>query len=164
MLMSQADNSFEILGSDYSARRIRWGVKDDRFGLRRDRSLNHLRGDAKVLFLFALDQNDLAACVLNDVLERDPIGDRKNNLIAVVNQNLNSIEESQLAAGGEDTFVRRIVRAEVTGVTIHDCLAYLRNTGHVCVAGEVLLDRLDCRVLDVAWCGEVRFAGTEVRK
>jgi hypothetical protein len=50
-------------------------------------------------------KHHLAARVLNDVFEADPIGNRQNHLVAVVHQDLDGVEERQLAAGGEDGLV-----------------------------------------------------------
>ncbi len=59
-----------------------------------------------------------AARVLNDVLERDPVGHRQNDLVAVVHQHLDGVEQSQLAASGEDCLFGRVVRAEIAGVAL----------------------------------------------
>ena len=164
VLVRQPNDRLEILRSHNRARRIRRRIQNDRLGLRRNRRLNHLRGDAEVLFLFALDQHNLAARVLDDVLERHPVGHRQDDLVAMIDQHLDRVEERQLAASREHALVRRVVRPEVAGMAIDNRLTHLGNAGHVRVAGEVLLDRLDGRVLDVPRGREVRLARTEVRQ
>ena len=74
------------------------------------------------------------------------------------------VEEGQLAAGGEDALFGGVVRAEVAGVAIDDGLAYFGDSGDSRVAGEVLLDGIDGRVLDVARSRKVRLACAEVRQ
>src|SRR5260370_18168603 len=68
VLMREPDNRLKILRRHNSARRIRRRIQNDSLRLRRDRRLNHLRGNAEVLFLFALDQNNFTAGAFADVL------------------------------------------------------------------------------------------------
>ena len=71
------------------------------------------RGDAEVLRLVRLDVDGHAAGVLDDVLEGDPVGDGEDDLVAVIDEDLDGVEEGELAAGGEDALVEGVVGAEV---------------------------------------------------
>ncbi len=149
-------------GAIDGAGRVRRRVEDDGLGARRDRFFDGVGGDAEVFGLIGLEVDDLAAAVLDDVLVRDPVGNGQNDLVAMIDEDLKGVEERELAAGGEDGFVGRVVRAEVGGVTLDDGLAHFGNAGDDGVAREVLVDGLDGRVLDVARRGEVGLACSEV--
>ncbi len=82
----------------------------------------------------------------------------------MIHQNLNSIEQSQLAASRKHALLRRVVRTEVTRMAIHHRLTHLRNPSHVRIARKVLLDRLDRRILNVTRGRKVRLTCTEVRQ
>ncbi len=82
----------------------------------------------------------------------------------MIDKDLNGVEERQLAAGGEDGLVDRVVGAEVAGVALDDGLAHVGNARHHGVAGEVGVDGGDGRVLDVARGGEVGLAGAEIHQ
>jgi hypothetical protein len=82
----------------------------------------------------------------------------------VVDKDLDGVEERQLAAGGEDGFVDRVVGAEVAGVALDDGLAHVGNARHDGVAGEIGVDGGNGRVLDVARSGEMRLAGAEIHQ
>jgi hypothetical protein len=49
-----------------------------------------------------LEQNHLAAGVLDDVREADPVGDGQDDLVAKIDEDLQGDEESLIADGGED--------------------------------------------------------------
>ena len=152
--MGEADDALEVLGGDDGAGRIRRRIEDDGFGARRDGRLDSVGGDAEVLRFAGFEIDDLAARVLDDVFEADPVGHRQDDFVAVVDEDLDRIEERQLAAGGEDGLVERIVGAEVAGVALDDGLAHVGNAGDDGIAREVGLDGGDGRVLDVARRGE----------
>ncbi len=162
--MGKPNNGLQILRGNDGARRIRRRIQDDGLRLRRDRRLNHLCGNTELLFLFALDQHNLAARILDDVLERHPVGNRQNDLVTMIHQHLDGVEQREFAASGEHALVRGVVGAEVAGMAIHNCLAHFGDTGHVGIAGEVLFDRLDGRVFDVSRGRKVRLASAEVRE
>src|SRR6185437_12783883 len=72
--------------------------------------------------------------------------------------------DRQLSARREDAFLRRIVRPEVRRVPLDNRLAHLGHAGHRRVAREVLLDRLDRRILNMLGRRKVRLARAKVRK
>src|ERR1700760_1273971 len=121
-----------------------------------------MRSDAEVFRLFSLQKNNLAARILDDVLKRNPVRNRQNDLVAVVDQHLNRVEERELAAGRKDGLFRRVIRAEIACVTLDDRLTQLWNTGYYGVAREILIDGIYRRVFNVARGGEVGFARSEV--
>ena len=152
------------LGRHHRAGRIGRRIEDDGLGARRDGALDGIGGDAEALCLAGFEIDDLSACVLDDVFEADPVGNGQDDLVAVVDQHLDGVKQRQLAAGGEDSLVDRVVRAEVAGVALDDGLAHVGNARHDGVAGEVGLDGGNGRVLDVARRGEMRLAGPEIHQ
>ena len=88
VLVGESDDGFEVRRGDDRSGGIRWCVEDDRFGARRDRGFDHLRSDAEVFVLAALDGDNDAAGVLDDVLEGDPVGDGQDDFVAVVDEHL----------------------------------------------------------------------------
>ncbi len=120
--------------------------------------------DAEILRLAGFQIHRLAARVLDDVFERDPIGNRQHHFIAVVHQHLNRMEQRQLATGGEHRFLRRVVAAEIGRVALNNRLAHLRNAAHDGVARKVRLNRGDGGVFNVARRGKVRLARAKIDK
>ena len=163
-IVRQMDDPLQVFSRDHRAGGVGRRVKNDGLGLGGDRFFDCVRSDAEVLCLLRLKKNDLAARVLNDVFEADPVRYRKDDLVAMIDEDLNGIEEGMLFAGGEDSFVNRVVRAEVAGVPLHDCLAQFRNARHHRVAGEVGLDCGDGCVLDVTRSVEVGLAGAKIHQ
>ena len=108
--MGQLHNAFQVAGGDDGARRIRRRIQNDDLGSRGNRSFNGIRRNAKILRFFGGQIDDLTPGILNDVLEGDPVGDRQNDLIAVVHQHLDGVEQRQLPARGEDRLIRRCNR------------------------------------------------------
>ena len=158
----QPHDALQIGARDDRARRIRRRVEDDGLRPRRDGTLDRFGGDAEVFALGGLNVNGFAARVLDDVLVGDPVGHGQDDLVAMVDQHLDGIEEGELAAGGEDRFLRGVVGAEVAGVALDDGLANLGDAGDDGVAREVGFNGGDGRVLDVARRGEMRLAGAEI--
>ena len=149
-------------GRHNRAGRIGRRVQDDDLRLWRYRFFDGLGRDAEVLRLLRVQEDDLAPCILNDVLERHPVGHRQNHLIAMVYQHLDGIEERQFAAGREDGFINSVVGTKVGRMAIHDRFANFRNTGHHRVAREVAFDRGNRGILDMARRGEVRLARAKI--
>jgi hypothetical protein len=160
--MGQVDDPLEIFGGNHGPGRVRRRIQDDGLGAGRDGLLDGIGGDAEVLRFAGLEENDLAAGILNDVFEADPIWDRQNHLIAVVHQHLDGVEQGQFAAGGEDRFVYGVIRTEVATMALDNGLAHVRNAGHHRVSSEIGVDRGDCRVLDVSRSRKVRFSRAEI--
>ncbi len=111
---------------------------------------------------FGLKVHNLAAGILDDVFEGDPVRHRQNYFVAVVYQHLDDVEERQLAAGGKHGLVDRVVRSEIAGMPLDNRLAQLWNAGHDGVASEVRLKRGNRGVLDVAGCSEMRLARSKI--
>ena len=162
--MSELDDALKVFGGDDGAGRVRRRIEDDGLGPRRDGLLDGIGGDAETLCLAGFEEDDLAAGVLNDVFEADPVGNGQNDFVAVVDEDLDGVEERQLAAGGENGFVDRVVGAKVAGVALDDGLAHVGNAGHDGVTGEIGLDGGDGGVFDVARGGKVRLAGAEIHQ
>ena len=80
----------------------------------------------------------------------------------MLDEHLDRIKDGQLATGGEDRLLRRVVRAKVGRVALNDRLPHVRDAGHGGVAGEVPLNRIDRGVLDVPRRREVGFARAEI--
>ena len=163
-LVRQAHDPLQILGRHDRPCRIRRRVEDDGLGPRRDGPLDGVGCDAEALRLAGFEKHHLAARVLDDVFEAHPVGNGQDHLVAVVDKYLDGVKQRQLAAGGKDGLVDRVVRAEVAGVPLHNRLAHVRNARHHGVAGEVGLDRGNGGVLDVPRSGEVRLAGPEIHQ
>jgi hypothetical protein len=72
----------------------------------------------------------------------------------VIDEDLDCIEERQLAAGGEDGFIDCIIGAKVAGMALDDGLTDVGDAGNNGVAGEIGLDGDDGRILDVAMVAE----------
>ena len=163
-LMGEAHDALQVFGGDDRAGRVRGRVEDDGLGPGRDGLLDGVGGDAEALRLLRLEEDDLAAGVLDDVFEADPVGNGQDDFVAVIDEDLDGVEEGQLAAGGEDGLVDGVVGAEVAGMALDDGLAHVGDAGDDRVAREVGLDGGDGRVLDVARGGEVRLAGAEIHQ
>ncbi len=163
-VVGQVDDALQILGRDHRARRVRRRIQNDGLGARRDGALDGVCRDAEALGLAGFEIDHFAARVLDDVLEADPVGNRQNDLVAVVDKDLQRVEQRQLAAGRENGLVDRVVRAEVAGVALDDGFAHVGNARNHGVAGEIGLDGGNGGVLDVPRGGEVRLAGPEIHQ
>jgi hypothetical protein len=51
-----------------------------------------------------LDEDALAAGVIDHVLVGDPVGDGDDDLVAFIEEDLGEVEDGVLAADGDDTF------------------------------------------------------------
>ena len=160
--MGEMDDALEVFGGDIGTSRIGRRIKDDGLGARGDGLLNGFGSHAEIFCFAGLEKNDLAAGILNDVFEADPVRDGKDDFVAVIDEDLHSIEEGVLFAGGEDGFVDGVIGAEVAGVAVDNGLANVGNSGNHGVAGEVSLDGDNGGVLDMARRGEMGFARTEI--
>jgi hypothetical protein len=67
-----------------------------------------------------------------------------------------------LAAHGDHTLARLVVRPKLAGVPLTHGFAERRHAGRGRVLGEVLFQGADGGLLDVVGCGEVGLAGAEV--
>ena len=161
-LVREVDDALQIFSRNDGAGRIGGRVEYDGLGLGRDKALDRVCRDAEVLGFLGFEINDLAAGVLDDVFEADPVGDGQDDFIAVVDEDLHGIEEGMLLAGGEDGFVDGVVGAKVVGMAVDDGFADVRDAGDNGIAGEVGLDGRYGRVLDMAGRGKMRFAGAEI--
>ena len=161
-VVREVHDALQILGGDDRARRVRRRVENDGLGAGRNGLLDGVGGDAEVFCFAGLEEDDLAARVLDDVFEADPVGNGQDDFVAVVDEHLDGVEERELAAGGEDGLVDAVVGAEVAGVALDDGLAHVGNAGHDGVAGEVGFDGGDGGVFDVARRGKMRLAGAEI--
>ena len=91
-LVGQVDNPFQVLRAHDGARRIRRRVQDDGLGPRRNGLLDGVGGDAEVLRFTGFEEDDLAAGVLDDVFEADPVRHGQNYLVAMIHQDLHGVE------------------------------------------------------------------------
>ena len=103
-LVGQMDDAPEVLRGNDGAGRIGRRVEDDGFGARGDGLLDGIGGDAEAFRLTGFQEDDLAASVLDDVFEADPVGDGEDDFVAVVDEDLDGVEQGQLAACSEDGF------------------------------------------------------------
>ena len=158
----QAHDALQIGARDDGSRGIRRRIEDDGLRSRRDGTFYGFGGHAEVVALGGLQVYDLATRVLNDVLVGDPVGDRQDHLVAMVDQHLDCIEEGELAAGRENSFFRRVVCSEIAGVALDDSLAHLGDARDDGIAREVGFNGGDSRILDVARRREMRFAGAKI--
>src|SRR5262249_2394123 len=116
----------------------------------------------KILCLVGLDIYACAPSILDDVLERDPIWDWDNHLVAVVHENLDGVEQGLLTTGRRDRLINRVVRTKVGRMALHDGFAQLRHASYGGVLREILLDSGDPGILDVLRRVEVRLAHAQV--
>ena len=161
-LVGEVDDALEVFAGDDGAGGVRGRIENDRLGARGDGGFDGVGGDAEVFGLTGFEEDNLAAGVLNDVFEADPVGDRQDHFVAVIDEDLERVEERVLSAGREDGFVDAVVRTEVAGVPLDDGFAHVGDAGNDGVAREVGLDGDDGSVLNMARRGKVRFARTEV--
>src|ERR1700733_8154156 len=163
-IVREMDDALEILRGDDGAGGIRRRIENDGLGARGDGRLDGVGGNAEVIGLAGLEEDDLAAGVLNDVFEANPVGDGQDDFVAVIDEDLDGIEERVLAAGGENGFVNRVIGAEVACVTLDDGLAHVGNARDDRIASEIGLDSDDSRVFDVARRGEMGLARAKVNQ
>ena len=116
----------------------------------------------KPFVLIGIDEDALAAGVVDDVLIRDPVRDRDDDFVAGIDQHLHQVEDDVLAAHGDDAFGGRVAGAEILRVALADRLLQLLRAAGRRVLGEVLVDRADGGLLDVVGRGKVGFAGAEI--
>ena len=88
-LVRQADHCRQILRTHDRARGIRRRIQNDDLGPRRNQPRDHLCRDPETLRLIRLQQYALAAGIAYDVLERNPVGNRQNHFVAVIDEHLN---------------------------------------------------------------------------
>src|SRR5207249_179308 len=93
---------------------------------------------------------------------RNPVRHRKNDLIAVVDQDLNSIEQGVFAANRGDRLLSTVVGIKVGGVTTDDRIAQLGGAAHRGVLRKIVLNRGNRGIFDVLRGGEVRLARAEI--
>ena len=75
-LVGEVDDALQVLGGDHGAGRIGRRVENDGLGARGDGLFNGVGRDAEALGLAGFEEDDLAAGVLDDVFEADPVGNR----------------------------------------------------------------------------------------
>jgi hypothetical protein len=95
-LVGQVDDALQVFGGDDGAGGVRRRVENDGLGARRDGLLDGIGGDAEVLRFAGLEEDDLAAGVLDDVFEADPVGDGQDDFVAVIDEDLDGVEEGSL--------------------------------------------------------------------
>ena len=74
---------------------------------------HHLGGHAETLRLVGLKQHAIAAGITHDVFERNPVGNRQDDFVAVIDQHLDRVEQRMLAAGRGDDLFAAVVRTEI---------------------------------------------------
>ena len=84
---------------------------------------DHLGGDAESLRLVGLQQDAVPTCVANDVFKRNPVRNRQNDFITVIDQNLNGIKKCVLAADGGDDLFAAIIGIKIDVMTVRNRVA-----------------------------------------
>ena len=86
----------------------------------------------------------------------------RDHLVAGLEQRHRGVVERLLGAGGDDHFFGLDVDAVIEAIALRDGIAQLEDTGGRRVLGEVRIERVVSRLLDVLGRGEVRLAGAEI--
>ena len=109
-----------------------------------------------------MQQDAIRSRVTHDVLKRNPVRHRKNDLIAVVDQDLNSIEQRMFAANRGYRLFLTVVGIKVGGVTTDDRIAQLGGAANRGVLRKIVLNRGNRGIFDVLRGGEMRLARAEI--
>src|SRR5438270_630585 len=94
-LVAQAN----VIGIHARAARLARTLQLDGACPRRNRALDDLGRNAKLLLSVRYDVHALSAGVLDDVLEGDPIWNWNDDLVAVIHEHLEGIKQRLLASG-----------------------------------------------------------------
>ncbi len=137
-------------------------VENDGAGGGRDGALDHFLRKREAVGFVGGDEHALSTRVADDVLERHPCGRGDDDFVAVLDQDLEGIEERLFTSGGGNDFFALVGGTEVGGVAGGDGIAQLDDAGDGRVLGEIRLDGSDGSVLDVLRGMEVRLAGAEI--
>ena len=86
----------------------------------------------------------------------------RDHLVARLEQHHRGVEQGLLGAGGDDDFFRLDVDAVIEAIALGDGIAQLEDARRRRVLGEVRIERVVRRLLDVFGRGEVRLAGAEI--
>ena len=122
----------------------------------------YLRWYAEALRFVSLQEDALAACVLDDVLERNPVRHRQNHFVAVLDQYLNGIEQHMLATDRNYSLFAAVVGVKVHRMTVHHRIAQFSRARRRRVLGEIFMNGGDGRFLNVLRRREMRLADAEV--
>src|SRR5208282_4342015 len=161
-LVGQADDFGHVFRAHYGSGGVGGRIEDDELGLRRHQLGDHVGGDAKALRFVALEEHAITAGVAHHVFERDPVGDGKDDLIAVIDKHGNDVEERVFAAYGGSGFFTAVIGVEVDGMTVDDGVLQFGGAADGSVLREIRLDGGDGGILYVLRRGKVGFAGAEI--
>src|SRR5580704_18177799 len=152
----------EIFPAQYTATGIAGRVDDDQLGFAGDFARDIFGGESESVGLVAFDENALAARIVHHVFIGDPIGNRDDDLVSVLNQRLHYIENRVLAAHRYQALRGRISGAVIVMMARANGLFNLNRSAGGRVLGEVAVDGCDGRLLDVVRRREVGLSRAEV--
>ena len=139
--------------------RVRGRVQDHPSGLRGDRGLKLLGGDAIAVRHRALDDDGGAPCQQHHVGIADPIGRRDDHLVAGIERGHEGVVKDLLAAGADGDLGRRVVEAVFTGELAADRPFQFRDAVDGRVAGMAGIDRGLAGFADMGGRVEIGLAG-----
>ena len=119
-------------------------------------------GESEAVGLVAFDENALAARVVHHVFVSDPIGNRDDHFVAVLNQRLHQIEDRVLAADCYQALRGRVSGAVIVMMPRANGLLHLDGSAGGRVLGEVGVDGCDGRLLDVVGRREIGLTGAKI--
>ena len=149
---------------NHGAARVIGRVDDHQLGLRGYQFFDGLRAHRKAFALASLEQDGRASRVIDDVQKGDPVGDREDDLIAVVDGSEYRLEDGLLSSHGHQAFLGLVVRSEVLGVPLDQSALQFADSARGSVLCEIFFERLDGGPLDVSGCRKIRFADAEVHQ
>ena len=163
-LGGHAHHRRHVFGRERCAGGIVGEVQQQDLGPRRNSLFQHLRGDGKIVLLFALDKDTLAAGVLHHVLKRDPVGNGDDDFVAMVDEYLEEIEQGMFAADRGDHLFALVIAAEISRVAFDDGIAQLFDSADGGVLREISLNGCNRGILDVLGGGKVGLASRKVNQ
>ena len=142
----------------HRAGRVARAVDHHHSGFWRDRRFQLRGGHPEALLDARLHDHRLAFGDEHDVGIGYPVRRGNDHLVAGVDHRQREVEETLLAAAGNQDLLRRVVQPVVALELRDDGLFERRRAADGGVFGEALVDRADRRVLDMLRCIEIRFA------
>ncbi len=159
---AKRDDFGHVLRRHYRPRRVRRRIQNDQFRPRRDQARNHVGSNPESRSFVTLQQNAIAAGVTHNVLERNPVRHRKDDLVPVIDQHLDGIEQHVLAADRGHCLLALVARAEVFAMALQDRVLQLHRAADGGIAGEVAVDGGNGGIFNVLRSRKVRLAHAHV--